>query len=211
MHAVFGRLGDGTAIEQYTLSNGRGLVVSALTYGGIITSITVPDRVGKLGSVVLGFDNLQAYVERNPYFGAIAGRYANRIANARFPLDGTEHALNGNEGTNTLHGGKVGFDKRVCRATPLGETALALEYVSADGEEGFPGNLAVRVVYTVTPAQELRIDYSATTDRPTVVNLTSHSYFNLAGAGSVLDHWLTLFADRYTPVDGSGIPTGEVA
>ena len=211
MHPPFGRLSDGTAIEQYTLSNGRGMAVSALTYGGIITSITVPDRDGRAGNVVLGFDNLEAYVARNPYFGAIAGRYANRIAHARFTLDGKEHALNANEGANTLHGGKAGFDKRVWRATPLGDAALALEYLSPDGEEGFPGNLAVRVVYTVTPEHELRIDYSATTDRPTVVNLTSHSYFNLAGAGTVLDHRLTLFADRYTPVNGSGIPTGEVA
>jgi aldose 1-epimerase len=207
----FGRLRDGTEIEQYTLSNGRGLAVRALTYGGIITAIDVPDRHGQLGNVVLGFDTADAYVERNPYFGAIAGRYANRIGNARFTLDGKTHTLSANEGANTLHGGKAGFDKRVWRATPLGDDAIALEYLSRDGEEGFPGDLAVRVVYTVTPEHELRIDYRATTDRPTVVNMTSHSYFNLAGAGTVLGHRLTLFADRYTPVDRSGIPTGEIA
>jgi len=209
---AFGRLNDGTAIEQYTLSNGRGMEVRALTYGGIIASIMVPDRDGRAGNVVLGFDTLEAYVARNPYFGAIAGRYANRIAKASFTLDGKAHALSANEGANTLHGGKNGFDKRVWRATPLGDSALVLEYLSPDGEEGFPGNLALGVVYTVTPEHELRIDYTATTDQATVVNLTSHSYFNLAGQGNgdILGHQLTLHASKFTPVDAGLIPTGEL-
>lgn len=206
----FGRLKDGTLIEQCALSNGAGMDVRVLTYGGILSSIVVPDRDGRPGNVVLGFDRLDDYVKRSPYFGAIAGRYANRIANAAFTLDGRTHALNANEGRNTLHGGRAGFDKRVWKATPLGAGALALERVSADGEEGFPGRLEVRVVYTVTPDHELRIDYAAVTDRPTVVNLTSHSYFNLAGAGTALDHRLTLFAEHYTPIGPGAIPNGEV-
>ncbi|MCW5658088.1 MAG: galactose mutarotase [Burkholderiaceae bacterium] len=206
----FGRLLDGTLVEQCTLANGAGMEVRVLTYGGIIASIVVPDREGRPGNVVLGFDHLADYVERSPYFGAIAGRYANRIANARFTLDGKTHVLNANEGRNTLHGGRLGFDKRVWNATPLGSDAVALERVSADGEEGFPGRLEVRVVYTVTPEQELRIHYTAVTDRATVVNLTSHSYFNLAGAGTALDHRLTLFAEQFTPIGPGAIPSGEL-
>ena len=211
----FGETADGTPVEEYTLVNENGVSVGIITYGGIITSINVPDRDGTTENVVLGFDNLDDYLKRNPYFGTITGRYANRIGAASFMLDGETYTLAANNGPNSLHGGEKGFDKKVWTAreveTDEGE-ALELKYVSADGEEGYPGTLDVTVVYSLTNDNELRVDYTATTDKPTVVNLTSHSYFNLGGdgSGSILDHELMLNASRYTPVDETLIPTGEL-
>ena len=199
----------GEPVERYTLTNDGGLQVSVLTYGGIVQSILVPDRTGNLGDVALGFDNIEDYVESSPYFGAIVGRYANRIAEGRFEL-----AIN-NE-PNTLHGGERGFDKVIWTAAEVENPdgpSLALSYTSPDGEEGYPGTLEVNVTYTVTQNDELRIEYAATTDAPTVVNLSNHSYFNLAGEGSgtIFDHELQLNAGAFTPVDETLIPTGEIA
>ena len=213
----FGALPDGTAIEVFTLSNASGVEVRAITYGGIIVSLKVPDRQGRLDDIVLGYDALGGYVTNNsPYFGAIIGRYGNRIARGRFTLDGKAYALAANNGPHHLHGGVRGFDKVVWRAEPVSSpdgAAVAFSRTSPEGEEGYPGALAVRVIYTLTTANELRVDYVATTDRPTVVNLTQHSYFNLAGQGSrdILEHQLQIDADRYTPVDATLIPTGELA
>lgn len=212
---TFGALPDGTAVRLFTLSNRHGLTVKITEYGGIITELWAPDRAGKPANVVLGFDQLEEYTKGHPFFGAIAGRYANRIANGKFTLDGREYVLAKNNGPNHLHGGIRGFDKRVWQGTaqPSTDTAVAVTfaYTSADGEEGYPGTLPVRVTYTLTDDNELRIDYEATTDKPTVVNLTNHSYFNLAGGGSVLDHVLTIKAGRYTAADAGLIPTGELA
>jgi len=209
----FGKLPDGTPVFEYTLTNAKNMSVGVINYGGIITSIKVPDRDGKLDNVVLGFRNIDDYVNKNPYFGVIAGRYANRIANAKFTLDGEEYKLAANNGPNSLHGGVKGFDKHIWQVKELqGSDSVGLElaYLSPDGDEGYPGNLDVKVTYTLNDKNEFRIDYAATTDKATVVNLTSHSYFNLAGNGSgtVLDHKLTINADRYTPVDATSIPTG---
>lgn len=212
----FGETADGTAVEHYRLVNETGMAVGVITYGGIITSIEVPDRDGHFDNVVLGFADLGDYLTRNPYFGTITGRYANRIAGARFTLDGATYELAANNGPNSLHGGERGFDKQVWQAREVAAddgVALELTHVSPDGDEGYPGRLEVSVVYTLTNDNALRIDYSATTDKPTVVNLTSHSYFNLAGDGSgdILDHELQLHAERFTPVDETLIPTGELA
>jgi aldose 1-epimerase len=209
----FGKLSDGTPIFEYMLTNAKDMSVGIINYGGIITSINVPDRDGNVDNVVLGFRNIDDYETKNPYFGTITGRYANRIANAKFTLDGEEYQLAANNGPNALHGGEKGLDKRVWEVKEVpGDTSVGLElaYLSPDGEEGYPGNLDVKVLYTLTDDNELRIDYTATTDKPTVVNLTSHSYFNLAGDGSgtALDQKLTLNADSYTPVDATLIPTG---
>jgi aldose 1-epimerase len=211
----FGALDDGTEVSLFTLTNENGISVSIANYGGIVTRLSVPDRDGNPGDIVLGHDSLGGYLGGHPYFGAIVGRYGNRIAGGRFTLDGVEYELATNNGDNHLHGGVRGFDKVVWEAEPYresGEAGVKLAYVSADGEEGYPGLLAVTVTYALTDADELRIDYTAETNAPTVVNLTHHSYFNLAGhgAGDVLDHELLLFAGRFTPVDAGLIPTGEL-
>ena len=212
---AWGQTKDGTPVKLFTLSNSKGMVAKITTYGAIITDLRVPDRNGKIGNVVLGFDNLDQYLKGHPFFGAVAGRVANRIARGRFRLDGQEYHLATNNGPNHLHGGIKGFDKVVWNATPLGangkEVSLQLSYLSKDGEEGYPGNVAVTVIYTVTEANELRIDYSAKTDKATPMNLTNHSYFNLAESGEILDHELMINADRYTVTDDTLIPTGEIA
>jgi aldose 1-epimerase len=213
---VYGELPDGRVVHELTLSNGAGLVLSAITLGGIVNALQVPGRDGRSANVVLGFDNLVDYVERNPYFGAIVGRYANRIALGELVIDGAIHALPRNHGTSCLHGGPQGFGKQLweiastrARDATLGGPALTLRYVSADGEQGFPGRVEALVTYSLGAGQTWRVDYEATTDRPTVVNLSHHDYFNLAGAGSAMDHVLTLPASRYNPVDASLIPTGS--
>jgi aldose 1-epimerase len=215
--AEFGKMADGAAVDVYTLTNSKGMKARIITYGATITEWHGPDRDGKFDDVVLGFDNLAPYLAGHPFFGCIAGRVANRIAKARFTLDGKEYKLAANNGPNTLHGGLKGFDKKLWKAETVPAkdgVAVKMTYRSLDGEEGFPGNLDVTVMYTLTNQNELRIDYTATTDKATPVNLTNHSYFNLAGAKSgskILDHELQLEADRYTPVDESLIPTGEIA
>lgn len=211
----FGTLPDGTNVELFTLKNAAGMQVQITNYGGIVTSIKVPDRDGKIADVTLGFDTLQGYLRNSPYFGATIGRYANRIANAQFKLNGATYKLAANDGPNTLHGGIVGFDKTVWQADTFErdeEVGIVLTHVSPDGEEGFPGTLAAKVTFTLNAADELVFDYEATTDKPTVVNLTNHSYFNLAGEGSgdILSHQMMINADRYTPVDDKLIPTGEL-
>jgi aldose 1-epimerase len=212
---VFGRTPEGTEVKIYTLSNTKGMTVKITEYGGIITELWVPDRNGKPGDVVLGFDNLDRYLKGHPFFGAIAGRVANRIAKGKFTLDGKEFTLAVNNGPNHLHGGLKGFDKKVWKSRPLRglsrEAAVEFTYTSPDGEEGYPGTLKAKVIYTLTDDNELRIDYEATTDKPTIVNLTNHSYFNLAESGSILDHVLMINADRYTAADDTLIPTGELA
>jgi aldose 1-epimerase len=211
--ADFGRLPDGTPVRIYTLNNRNRVEARITNYGGIIVSLRVPDRNGDLADVVLGFDSLAEYLANpSPYFGALIGRYANRIAQGRFHLDGLEYRLDQNNGPNSLHGGAGGFDKKVWTARDLPDGGLELQYRSKDGEGGFPGNVIVTATYHLTDANELRIDYGATTDRNTVINLTSHSYFNLRGAGSgdILGHLVTLNADRFTPVDSTLIPIGEL-
>lgn len=214
--APYGTLPDGTAVEEFTLSNAAGDSVRVITYGGIVTSINVRDRNGVRGDVVLGHDTLEDYLADRAYFGAIVGRYANRIGGARFMLDGVPYTLAANNGTHSLHGGRKGFDKVVWDAEPIesdDSAGVRLTHTSPDGDEGYPGTLSVAVTYTFSDRGELAIDYEATTDAPTVVNLTNHSYFNLAGEGSgdVLGHVLTLNAARYTPVDDGLIPTGTLA
>jgi aldose 1-epimerase len=209
----FGKLPDGTSVEQYTLINASGAFCKIITYGGIITEFFVPDKNGKLGDVVVGFDNLEQYLGSHPYFGAITGRFANRIAKGKFALDGKTYSLAINNGPNALHGGLKGFDKVVWKATPSESkdaATLKLDYTSVDGEEGFPGTLKVTVTYTFTDKSELRIDYEAATDKATPINLTNHSYFNLAGSGDVFGYELTLTAGNYTPTDDTLIPTGEI-
>jgi aldose 1-epimerase len=207
----FGKAPDGTPVELYTLSNKNGVEVKIMTYGGIVVGLKTPDKNGKLGDVVLGFDSLDGYVSKSPYFGAIIGRYGNRIAQGRFTLNGTAYKLAQNNGQNALHGGLRGFDKQVWKVRSAGANFLELGYLSRDGEEGYPGNLNVTVRYALNDANELKIDYSATTDRATVLNLTNHSYFNLAGEGQgdILDQVLTVNAERFVPVDKGLIPAGE--
>jgi aldose 1-epimerase len=208
----------GKPIELVTLKNSHGMEVQAITYGAIITSIKVPDRSGKIADVALGFDRPEQYWAEPfpPYFGAIVGRYGNRIAKGKFAIGGKTYTLATNNGANHLHGGNKGFDKQVwsveTKETPQGSSAI-FSRTSADGEEGYPGTLQARVTYTLTEKNELIVDYHATTDKATPVNLTQHSYFNLAGegTGTILNHELTVDADRYTPVDDTLIPTGELA
>lgn len=206
----WGKTPDGANVELYTLANARGSEARILTYGGIVVSLRVPNRSGVLSDVVAGLDNLEGYFTPAPYFGALIGRYGNRIGGARFALNGTEYTLTKNDGNNQLHGGPRGFDKRVWHAKSLSPQSLELSYISKDGEEGYPGNLLVTVVYSLTDNNELKLDYSATTDKATVVNLTHHSYFNLAGEGDILGHQLNIRGDRFTPVDRDLIPTGEL-
>jgi aldose 1-epimerase len=211
---TFGAVEGGQQVDLYTLRNQSGMEVSITNYGGAVVSLKVPDRTGKLGDVVLGYDNLQGYVNDKSYFGAIIGRYANRIAHARFTLGGASYSLAKNDGDNELHGGTRGFNKRIWTAKDIsgndGE-ALELTYYSKDAEEGYPGNLTVTVTYTLTPKNELKIEYQATTDKETVVNLTNHSYFNLSGQGNgdILNHRLTIHAQEFSPVDPTLIPGPE--
>jgi aldose 1-epimerase len=209
----YGELTDGRTVDEYTLDNGRGLSLCAINFGGIVTALNVPDREGDTANVVLGLPDLHGYETRNPNMGTLVGRYANRIAGGRFELDGETFELPRNNGTNTLHGGPVGFGKRWWDIAPLpladdGSVAIELSLDSADGDQGFPGRLHTTVSYTLTPQDEWRIDYAATTDRATVVNLSQHAYFNLAGQGSILDHRLQIVAARYCPVDANLIPLG---
>ena len=210
----FGRSPDGTAVDLYRLTNRHGLRSAITNYGGIVVSLLVPDRDGKLGDIVLGYDTLAEYMANSPYFGCLVGRYGNRIAKGEFKLDGRTYSLAKNNGENHLHGGRIGFDKVVWSANPLlaeGGPRLQLQYLSKDGEEGYPGTLSVTVTYTLSDRDELIVDYLATTDKATVVNLTHHSYFNLDGPdGDTLGHLLTINADCFTPVDSGLIPTGEV-
>jgi len=212
---AFGKTEDGKSVDLYTLTNANGLKAEIITFGGIVTSLQVPDRNGKFADIVLGCDDVNDYAKKSPYFGALIGRFGNRIAKGRFTLDGVEYKLATNNGPNHLHGGVKGFDKVVWKAKSM-ETkegpALKLTYKSRDGEEGYPGNLSCTVVYTLTDNNELKISYEAKTDKATVVNLTHHSYFNLGGfnSGDVLGHELMIRADHFTPVDKTAIPTGEI-
>ncbi len=211
----FGKAPDGTEVFLYTLRNKNGIEAEITNYGGTVVSLRVPDRDGKLADIVLGFDSLSSYVKDSPYFGALVGRYGNRIGKGEFELNGTRFKLAINNGANHLHGGIRGFDKVVWTADERESSpgkSLVLHYASRDMEEGYPGTLSVKVVYSVTDSNELKIEYSATTDKPTVVNLTHHSYFNLAGAGNgdILAHELFIDGDRFTPVDSGLIPTGEL-
>jgi aldose 1-epimerase len=213
--APFGTLPTGERVQAFTLTNARGMEMRVIDYGGIIVSLRTPDRAGNIADIVLGFDDLEGYVKSSPYFGAITGRYANRIAKGQFTLDGTTYRLAVNNGPNALHGGLKGFDKVVWQVEPSADTSgarLVLRYTSADGEEGYPGTLRATVTYTLTDRNELVVEYEATTDKPTPVNLTQHTYFNLAGEGSgtVLDHVVSIGADRYVPIDSTSIPTGDL-
>jgi aldose 1-epimerase len=208
----FGKTREGQSVDIYTLTNPSGMEARITNYGAILVSLKTPDRNGKLDDVVLGFDSVDGYLGEHPYFGSIVGRYGNRIAKGQFTLNGKVYKLATNNGPNALHGGIKGFNRAVWKAEPVANSALKLTYLSKDGEEGYPGNLTVTVTYTLTDANELRIDYSMTTDKDTVKNITNHSYFNLAGQGTgdVLQHRVMLHADRFTPVDSTLIPTGEL-
>jgi aldose 1-epimerase len=209
----FGATLDGAAVDLYTLSNDNGLEARITNYGGIVVSLLAPDKTGALADVVLGHESLAGYLTASPYFGCIVGRYGNRIAKGRFALNGVEYSLATNDGPNSLHGGLVGFDKKVWQASGViieSGAGVVLRHTSSDGEEGYPGQLHVVVIYILTNANELRIAYSATTDKDTVLNLTNHTYFNLAGKGDILGHEMQIFADHFTPVDATLIPTGEL-
>ena len=206
---------EGKTVELYTLTNRKGAEAKITTYGATVVSLKVPDRNGKFDDIVLGFDNIEGYLQGTSFFGATIGRFGNRIAKGRFKLNGVEYKLATNNQPNHLHGGNKGFDKVIWNARPFnvkGGAGLALKYLSHDGEEGYPGNLSVSVRYTLTDNNELKISYAATTDKDTVVNLTHHSYFNLAGHGNgdILNHQLMINADRFTPTDAGSIPTGEL-
>src|ERR1035441_560736 len=212
---AYGKMPNGADVELYTLTNANGMQAGIITYGGTVVSLTAPDRNGKYADVVLGMDDLAGYMKATAFFGAIIGRYGNRIGHARFSLDGNSYKLPANDNGNTLHGGPAGLDKQLWSAVPGssgdGQT-LELTYVSKDGASGFPGTLTTKVVYTLTAKNELKIEYTATTDKPTVVNLTNHSYFNLAGQGEgdILADEVMIHADRFTPVDATLITTGEL-
>jgi len=209
----FGTTPDGVAARIFTLTNKNGLEARVTNYGGIVVSLKTPDRNGAMADIVLGFDALAGYISSpSPYLGALIGRYGNRIGHARFTLDGVEYKLAANNGENSLHGGTHGFNQKIWTPRELPDGGLELTYLSKDGEEGYPGNLKVVVAYRLTDANELKIDYSATTDKDTVLNLTNHSYFNLKGEGQgdILGHLVTLNANRFTPVDAGLIPTGEL-
>jgi aldose 1-epimerase len=209
----FGKTKDGIPVNIYTLRNSKGMEARICTYGGIVVSLKTPDRNGKLGDVVLGYDTLADYIKDSPYFGCLVGRYGNRIAKGKFTLNGQQYTLATNNGPNALHGGLKGFDKVVWAAKPCATAegqALELKYVSKDGEEGYPGTLSVTALYTLTEENALRLEYTAATDKDTVVNLTQHTYFNLAGKGDILGHEVYLNADRFTPVDSTLIPVGEL-
>lgn len=217
--ADFGKTKEGQPVQLYTLTNRNGVVAKITDFGGHITELQTPDRNGRLTNIVLGYDTIEPYTDRktNPYFGSLVGRYANRIAKGKFTLEGKQYTLATNNGENHLHGGERGFDMRVWKAQPIEDKgdgpALRLTYSSADGEEGYPGKLDTTVIYTLTHDNELKIDYRAKTDKPTIINLTNHAYFNLSGEASgdtILDHVLTLNADRYTPVSEALVPTGEL-
>ncbi|MGZ8539225.1 MAG: aldose epimerase family protein [Chitinophagaceae bacterium] len=205
---------NGEAITKYTFTNPSGMEVSILNYGGTITDIITPDKNGVKGNIVLGFDSLSGYLQKgNPYFGSLIGRYGNRIANGKFALDGNQYTLAGNNNGNSLHGGNKGFDKVVWQAEKLpGDSSLQLTYLSKDGEEGYPGNLTIKVIYTLTSGNELKIDYTATTDKPTPVNLTNHAYYNLSAGkdSTILGHDLMIAAAKYTEVNDNLIPTGKL-
>jgi aldose 1-epimerase len=205
---------DGQAITEYTLTNANGMQLSIINYGGTITKLTAPDKAGKFGDVVLGYESLDGYLQKaNPYFGALIGRYGNRIAHGKFTLDGKTYTLATNNNGNSLHGGNKGFDKVVWTAEKQGDNSLKLTYHSKDGEEGYPGNLDVTVVYTLTADNSVKIDYTATTDKATPVNLTNHAYYNLSAGmdSTILDNELQINANKYTPVDSLLIPTGQIA
>jgi aldose 1-epimerase len=211
----FGALPDGRIADVFTLENRTGMVVRITNYGGIVLSCLVPDRRGVLGDVVLGYDDLAGYLRKSPYLGALVGRYANRIGGANFTLKGVEYPLAANNGENALHGGRIGFDKQLWQARVIEGTrsepgSLVLSHRSPDGDEGYPGTVDVVVTCQLTEDQELRLTYQATTDRTTILNLTNHSYFNLAGGGTILDHQVALHADQFTPINDRLIPTGEI-
>jgi aldose 1-epimerase len=209
----FGQTKDGKPVTLFTLKNNSGAEAGIINYGGLVIFLKVPDRNGHFDDVVLGYDNLADYIKDSPYFGALIGRYGNRIAKGKFTLDGKEYKLAINNGPNALHGGLVGFDKVVWEPkvlVSLDGPALELRYTSKDGEEGYPGTLTVKAVYTLTSDNALKLEFTATTDKDTVINLTQHSYFNLAGKGDILNHVVTIPADKFTPVDSTLIPTGEL-
>jgi aldose 1-epimerase len=215
MKAEFGMLPDGRKADLYTIKNDNGVEMKVTNYGGIIVSLKVPDRNGKFDDVVLGYEKLEDYLAETPYFGAIIGRYGNRIGKGKFTLNGKEYTLAANNGVNHLHGGEKGFDKVLWNAEPFRNengAGLVFTYLSKDGEEGYPGNLNVKVAYTLDNTNSIRFDYEATTDLPTICNLTQHSYFNLAGhaSGTINHHVLMIYASRFTPVDEGLIPTGEL-
>jgi aldose 1-epimerase len=209
----FGQTKDGIAVDLFTLRNNKGTEVGICNYGGLVIFLKVPDRNGQSGDVVLGYNNLAEYIKDSPYFGAMIGRYGNRIAKGKFTLDGKEYSLAINNGPNALHGGLTGFDKVVWEPrimATLDGPSLELLYTSKDGEEGYPGKLSVKAIYTLTEDNTLKLEYTATTDKDTVLNLTQHSYFNLAGKGDILNHQVMMPADKFTPVDSTLIPTGEL-
>lgn len=213
--ATYGQMPDGTQVDLYTLTNAGGLEVKVMTYGATLISVKTPDRHGKLANVTLYLDSFDDYLRGHPLFGSVVGRYANRIGGAKFALDGTEYKITPNARQNHIHGGRRGFQKLVWDAAPIrseGAVGVELSHTSPDGHEGYPGKLAVKMVYELNTDNELKMEYTATTDKPTVANLTNHAYWNLAGAGSgdVLEHTLTLNADHYLPTDAQKIPTGEI-